>query len=63
MKNKIKYPATCTVHTPSGAVNACDEHTRQMFALASAMGWHMNRTKLEKPAECSNCVNENKIIK
>jgi hypothetical protein len=57
---KIEYPAICVIHTPSGPVNACEEHARQIEGLASCMGWYVNRTFLERPAECSNCVNENK---
>ena len=55
---KIKYPATCVVHTPSGAVNCCEKHALQLSSLASAMGWNMNRTALTEEAECSNCVYE-----
>jgi hypothetical protein len=58
-EKKKKYPATCMVHTPSGAVPACEEHAYQIEGLAAAMGWHVNRTLLTERAECSNCVNQN----
>ena len=57
-EGKIKYPATCVVHTPSGAVNSCEEHAYQIEGLASAMGWHVNRTVLDHPVECANCANQ-----
>ena len=63
MKNKkIEYPATCTVHSPSGATDACDEHARQIEAVMGMLGGHTNRTYLEKESECSNCVNEGKKV-
>jgi len=57
---KIKYPATQILHWPSGPVNACDEHAQGIKALGNFMGAHVISTKLDKPAECSNCVNESK---
>ena len=53
-----KYPATCIVHWPSGPVNACDEHAGALRALSGMLGGHIVMTKLESPAECSNCRNE-----
>jgi len=58
--SEIRYPATQTVHCPSGPTNACDEHAHQVKHLMSFMGAHVVATKLEEPAECDNCVNENK---
>ena len=56
--NETKYPATCTVHTPSGPTNACDEHARQLLALMGMLGAHANITALAEPSSCANCVNE-----
>lgn len=56
----IKYPATMVVHWATGPVNCCDTHGQQLIGLVGALGSHVVATKLEKPAECSNCVNENK---
>ena len=58
-ENKVKYPATCVVHWPSGPVNACDQHARGIIALGNMLGSHMIATKIEGEAECSNCVSEN----
>lgn len=58
---EIRYPATQTVHTPSGPTNACDEHAAGIYNLIGGiLGGHVNSTQLEEPAECDNCVNENK---
>ena len=56
----MRYPATCTVHTPSGPTNACEEHAAKAENLFAFMGAHTNRTVLTEPAECDNCMNENK---
>ena len=61
MKKEIKYPATKTVHWPSGPVNACEEHARAIIALGNALSSHIVATKLDSEAECNNCVNEKKI--
>jgi hypothetical protein len=55
---KNKYPATCIVHWPSGPVYACDYHARALIAMGEFLGGHTVATKLDKPAECPNCVNE-----
>ena len=60
-KEKIKHPAICVVHTPSGPVPCCGEHAKQIETLARFMDWHVNRTLLTEDAECSNCVNETKL--
>lgn len=56
----IKYPATCHAHWATGAVPACDQHAKELVKLGEFMGAHVPLTKLPAPAECSNCVNENK---
>ena len=58
--SKIKYPATMVVHWSTGPVNCCDEHGQQLIGLGNFLGTHIVATKLEKPAECSNCINEKK---
>lgn len=58
IKAKMKYPATCIVHWPSGPVKMCDEHAKRLIALGRMLGNHTVATKLENEAECSNCVNE-----
>lgn len=57
-KSKIKFPATMTVHWPSGPVNTCDEHGQALAGLGRMLGSHIALTKLLKPAQCTNCVNE-----
>lgn len=56
----IKYPADRVVHWATGPVNCCEEHGRQLVGLGNMLGSHIAVTKLEEPAECSNCVNEAK---
>lgn len=60
MSNEIKFPATQIVHCASGPVNACDQHAGEIKGLMNFVGAHVVSTKLEKPAECGNCVNEAK---
>jgi hypothetical protein len=59
--SKTTYPATMVVHWATGPVNCCDTHGQQLITLGNFMGTHTVATKLEAPAECSNCVNENKV--
>ena len=59
MATEIKYPADRVVHWATGPVNTCEEHGRQLVVLGNMLGSHIAVTKLEEPAECSNCVNEN----
>lgn len=59
--NNTKYPATKTVHWPSGPVNACDEHASQLLGLAGFLGSHVGVTAAPDGAECSNCANEAKL--
>ncbi len=55
---EINFPATQTVHTPSGPTNACDDHATQIKGLIGGiLGGHVVSTALESPAECDNCVN------
>lgn len=57
---RIKYPADRVVHWPTGPVNCCETHGAQLVGLGNMLGSHIAVTKLEKPAECSNCANENR---
>jgi len=59
-EKQIKYPATYTVHWPTGPVDCCDEHAKGLILIGKHLGSHTVATKLEKPSECSNCVNEAK---
>lgn len=60
---EIQFPATQTLHTPSGPTNACDEHAEKGAALFRFLGAHVNSTVLDEPAECENCGNEHKAGK
>lgn len=59
-KVKIKYPASCVVHWPSGPEACCDQHARALIGLGNMLGSHVVATKLETSTECSHCVNEKK---
>ena len=58
MTDKTKYPATRTVHCPSGPVNACDEHAKVITGLMRFLGTHVAHTAAPDNAECANCKNE-----
>jgi len=60
--NQIKYPADRIVHWSTGEVLCCEEHGRALVKLGEVLGSHIPVTKLLEPAECKNCVNENKHI-
>lgn len=60
MKEKIKYPATCVVHWPTGPVNCCEKHAKSLVIAGNYLGGHVVVTKLTEKAECSDCVSENK---
>ena len=55
---EIEYPATMTVHWPTGPVDCCDEHGSQLIGLGNFLGSHVVATHLLSPAECVTCVNE-----
>ena len=61
MAVKIKFPATQVVHWATGPVNCCDTHAAQLIGLGNMLGSHVVATTLPAPAECTNCVNENKV--
>lgn len=54
----MTYPATKTVHWPSGPVNACDDHAAQIVGLAKFLGSHVGVTAAPDGAQCGNCQNE-----
>ena len=58
MSEQLEYPATATVHWPSGPVDACHQHARELVALSSFMGAHVAVTHAPAGAQCSNCMNE-----
>lgn len=61
MSDEIRFPATSLVHWPGKSTAACDKHTADLQALNNFMGGPLlARTALKEPAECANCVNENK---
>ena len=60
MNEEIKHPATFVVHWATGPVNACVEHANKIIGIGRFLGTHVVATKLSEPAECENCVNENK---
>lgn len=61
MSDSIKFPATRTVHWPTGPVHCCEEHARQLMVLNGVMGGgHIAHTHPPLDAECVNCVNEAK---
>lgn len=54
----MTYPATKTVHWPSGPIHACDNHASQLVGLANMLGSHVGVTVAPEFAECTNCKNE-----
>lgn len=62
-KIKVKYPAVCIVHWPSGPIYCCNLHAHALIHLSRFMGGHTVKTKLTKAdgkPQCSNCINENR---
>jgi len=55
-----KFPATLTVHTPSGPTNACTHHAEKVVALFTFMGAYVNCTEAPEGSQCDNCINESK---
>ena len=51
------FPATVTVHWPSGPVSACDEHASGLVKLAEFLDSPVAVTVGAK-GECANCRNE-----
>jgi len=62
--SKIKYPAICVAHTPSGPTNCCESHASKVVALYNFMGAHVHLEPiLGDDLECDNCLNEKKEVK
>lgn len=61
MSKKTKFPTTHVVHWVTGPVECCEEHAKQLLALAKIMGnTHVPVSESQDDsAECSNCDNEN----
>ena len=55
---ETKFPATQTVHWPSGPVDVCDQHADKLVKLGNFLGNHIAATKAADGAECGNCRNE-----
>ncbi len=51
------YPATHTVHWPTGPIDACERHAGELEFLANHLGTHVGITKASAGAECINCKN------
>ena len=54
----LGYPATKIVHWPTGPVNCCDEHAKQLVALGKVIGTHVGVTDAATGARCKNCEHE-----
>jgi hypothetical protein len=52
------FPATHTVHWPSGPVNCCETHALQLLGLAKMLGTHIGVTIASGSPQCGNCQNE-----
>lgn len=58
MTEETEYPATKTVHWPTGPVNCCEKHAADLVALADILGNYVAITDSPEGLECRNCVNE-----
>ena len=56
----IQYPAIAMMHWPTGPVPVCRYHGLGLLKLGEYLGTFVVATKLDKPTECTNCVNEAK---
>lgn len=53
------FPATITVHCPSGPVNCCEDHAEKVVGLMRFLGVNVAQTTPPDGAQCGNCINEN----
>lgn len=60
MAEQTKFPATKTVHWPSGPTEACEVHAAQLVGLGRILGSHVGVSEAPEGAECANCANEAK---
>jgi len=58
MNTEIKYPATITMHWPTGPVDCCEDHAAKLVGLGAFLGSRIAQTKAEDDAQCSNCMCE-----
>lgn len=55
------FPATFTMHCPSGSTNACMKHARSIETLFSRMfGLRVPASPAPEGSQCDNCLNEAK---
>ncbi len=55
-----EYPASLTVHWPSGPVNCCASHAEKLVATGNFLGYHVGVTEAPQDSVCTNCENEAK---
>jgi len=60
MSETNEYPATVTVHWPTGPVDCCEDHADQLVAMGNFLGTHIAKTYAPEDAQCENCKNEDK---
>ena len=53
-----EYPASLTVHWPTGPVDCSDGHAEKLVAVAKTLGYHVGIGAASSDAECTNCKNE-----
>lgn len=54
------FPATLTVHAPSGPTFACTRHASEIAAVLVCMGATAAMVPAPDGAQCANCINEAK---
>jgi len=54
----MKNLATCRVHWPTGPVEVCLEHARQLVAVGKTLGMYIYSEEIAPTKECGNCVKE-----
>jgi hypothetical protein len=54
------FPATFTVHMPSGSTYACEHHAETIVAVAQFMGSTAMLSDAPAGAQCANCIQEAK---
>jgi len=56
--DETKYPATITVHWPTGPVDCCEKHAKELVGLSNFLGSHIVQTHAKEGSICCNCKNE-----
>jgi len=54
----MEVKATCRVHWPTGPVDVCLEHARQLVALGKALGTYVYSEEIAGIDNCKNCEKE-----